>query len=79
MCALASLPPTLEAGRLARLHESGEVFGFDLLFAQCLADVLQFAGIIDGIHLLDVHRIDVFKPQRHPGVRGQAQHCSAHE
>ena len=41
---------TFEAGRLARLQESGEVFGFHFLFGQCFADCLHFVGVINGIH-----------------------------
>ena len=41
---------TFEAGRLARLQESSEVFGLHFLFGQCFADLLHFVGVINGIH-----------------------------
>ncbi|MFL6551746.1 MAG: hypothetical protein ACJ8LV_00080 [Chthoniobacterales bacterium] len=60
-----------EAGRLARLQESGDGFGFYLLFSHGSANLLHFADIIDRIHLLDVHRFDVFKAQRIQAFAGE--------
>ncbi len=60
-----------EAGRLVRLQESGDVFGFYLLCSHGSANLLHFADIIDRIHSLDVHRIDVFKVQRIQAFAGE--------
>jgi hypothetical protein len=46
---------------LARHWKSGEVFGFDFLLSHGSADLLHFADMIDRIHLLNVHWIDVLK------------------
>ena len=60
-----------EAGRLVRLQESGDVFGFYLLCSHGSANLLHFADINDRIHLLDVHRTDGFKAQRIQASAGQ--------
>ena len=60
-----------EAGRLARLQESGRRVRLYLLFSHGSANLLHFADIIDRIHSLDVHRIDVFKVQRIQAFAGE--------
>jgi hypothetical protein len=52
---------TSAAAKLARRREPSEVFSFHFLLSQRLANLLHLADMIDRIHLLDVHRIDVFK------------------
>ena len=44
-----------------RCRKPGEVFSFHLSLSQRLANLLHLADMLDRIHLLDVHRIDVFK------------------
>jgi hypothetical protein len=63
----------LETGRLARHRKPGEVFGLHFLLTQSVTNLLRFANVIDRIHLLDVHRIDVFKAQR---IQALAESCA---
>jgi hypothetical protein len=65
------VPANLETFRLARRRKPDEVFSFYLLLSQRPANLLHFADMIDRIHLLDVHRTDVFEPQRIQAFAGK--------